>query len=49
MNIYELSEQICDNLTAHLDELHPELIDGVCQVVVDTINDATFAAAPKGN
>jgi hypothetical protein len=24
------------------------LVDDVCQVVVDTINDATFAAAPKG-
>jgi hypothetical protein len=45
MTIYELREQLQQNLITYLDELPSDLVDGVCKVVVDTFNDAFYAAS----
>jgi hypothetical protein len=42
MTINELQEQLQENLITYLDELHPELKDGVCQVIVETFDTAFF-------
>lgn len=55
MNIYQLSQQICDNICNYVEETNSfdgfgegDIKDSLCQIVVDTINDSTFAPAPKG-
>lgn len=56
MNIYQLSEQIQINICNYVDETNSfdgfgegDIKDSLCQIVADTINDAFFAPAPKGN
>jgi hypothetical protein len=44
MTINELQEQLQNNLITYLDEMPAELIDGVCQVIVETFNTAFFAS-----
>jgi len=57
MSIELLREQLQENLISYLsilegvdlDDDKGSVLDDVCQIVVDTINDSTFAPAPKGN
>ena len=46
MNIYELREQLQNNLITYLDGVDESLVDGVCQIVVDTFNEAFYSEAP---
>ena len=51
MNLDELKEQLQENLITFLDdrqgfEIDSILTDKICQVVVDTFDDAFFAPAP---
>ena len=51
MNIDELKEQLQENIVTVLDdyqgyEIDSLMIDKICQVVVDTFNDAFYAPAP---
>ena len=56
MNLIELREQLQDNLITYLSEINacefhdsyidPDTLDTVCQIVVDTFNDAFYAPAP---
>lgn len=39
MNLDNLQAQLQDNLITYLSDLPDSLIDGVCQVVVDTFKD----------
>lgn len=47
MNTQELQQLLQDNLITYLDEMPSDLIDGVCQVIVDTFNTAFFASGEK--
>jgi hypothetical protein len=40
MKLENLQEQLQDNLITYLSELPDSLIDGVCQVVVDTFKES---------
>lgn len=56
MNLDELKEQLQDNLITYLSEINacewhdsyidPDVLDTVCQIVVDTFDKAFFAPAP---
>jgi len=51
MTLNELREQIQENIVTVLDdyqgyEIDSLMIDKICQVVVDTFNDAFYAPAP---
>ena len=50
MNTLELQEQLQENLRTYLDGMNDELLDGICQVVVDTFHTAleTKYSVPKG-
>lgn len=47
MTLQELKEQLQENLLAYLDGHDQELLDGVCQTVVDTFDTAFFKGEPK--
>jgi hypothetical protein len=40
MNSFDLQEQLQENLRTYLDGMSDELLDGICQVVVDTFHTA---------
>lgn len=54
MNLDELREQLQENLIAYMDTVQSKFLDidrqwvydDLCQVVVDTFNDAFFADSP---
>jgi hypothetical protein len=54
MNIDELKEQLQENLISYMDTVQSQFLDidrqwvydDMCQVVVDTFNDAFYAPAP---
>jgi hypothetical protein len=54
MNLEELKEQLQENLISYMDTVQSQYLDidrqwvydDMCQVVVDTFNDAFFAPAP---
>ena len=54
MNLEELKEQLQENLISYMDTVQSQFLDidrqwvydDMCQVVVDTFNDAFFAPAP---
>lgn len=50
MNTFDLQEQLQENLRTYLDGMNDELLDGICQVVVDTFHTAleTKYSVPKG-
>jgi len=55
MNIYEISQQIQNNICNYVDETNSfngfgegDIKDSLCQIVIDTINNATFTPTPKG-
>jgi len=50
MNTFDLQEQLQENLRAYLDGMSDELLDGICQVVVDTFHTAlkTKYSIPEG-
>lgn len=50
MNTFELQEQLQENLRTYLDGMNDELLDGICQVVVDTFYTAlkTKYSIPEG-
>lgn len=55
MNLDELKEQLQDNLISYMSEVNacefhdsyidPDVLDTMCQIVVDTFNDAFYAGA----
>lgn len=57
MTVSDLLEQIQENLIGYLEDvvacehhdtnLDPEVIDTVCQIVIDTFDGAVFAPAPR--
>jgi len=50
MNTFDLQEQLQENLRTYLDGMSDELLDGICQVVVDTFHTAleTKYSVPEG-
>jgi len=54
MNLEELKEQLQENLISYMDTVQSQFLDidrqwvydDMCQVVVDTFNDAFYAPAP---
>lgn len=50
MNTFDLQEQLQENLRTYLDGMSDELLDGICQIVVDTFHTAleTKYSVPKG-
>jgi len=54
MNLEELREQLQENLISYMDTVQSQFLDidrqwvydDMCQVVVDTFNDAFYAPAP---
>jgi hypothetical protein len=54
MNLLELKEQLQENLISYMDTVQSQFLDidrqwvydDMCQVVVDTFNDAFYAPAP---
>jgi len=46
MNLDELKEQLQENICTYLDGFNEDIIDDLCQIVVDTFNQAFFAPAP---
>jgi hypothetical protein len=54
MNLDELKEQLQENLISYMDTVQSQFLDidrqwvydDMCQVVVDTFNDAFYAPAP---
>ena len=54
MNLEELKEQLQENLISYMDTVQSQFLDidrqwvydDLCQVVVDTFNDAFYAPAP---
>jgi hypothetical protein len=54
MNLDELKEQLQENLISYMDTVQSQFLDidrqwvydDLCQVVVDTFNDAFYAPAP---
>lgn len=50
MNFFDLQEQLQENLRTYLDGMSDELLDGICQVVVDTFHTAleTKYSIPQG-
>jgi len=50
MNTFDLQEQLQENLRTYLDGMNDELLDGICQVVVDTFHTAlkTKYSIPEG-
>jgi hypothetical protein len=55
MSLEELREQLQENLISYMDTVQSQFLDidrqwvydDMCQVVVDTFNDAFFAPAPN--
>jgi len=50
MNNFELQEQLQENLRTYLDGISDEILDDVCQIVVDTFHTSleTKYSVPKG-
>jgi len=50
MNTFDLQEQLQENLRTYLDGMDEQLLDDVCQIVVDTFHTAleTKYSVPKG-
>jgi hypothetical protein len=54
MNLYELREQIQENIITYMDTVQSQYLDidrqwvydDLCQVIVDTFDDAFFAGSP---
>ncbi len=54
MNLDELKEQLKENLISYMDTVQSQFLDidrqwvydDMCQVVIDTFNDAFYAPAP---
>jgi hypothetical protein len=49
MNLLELREQLQEDMISYFHTIHnyePELLDNVCQVIVDTFDNAFYAPAP---
>jgi len=54
MNLLELREQLQENLISYMDTVQSQFLDidrqwvydDMCQVIVDTFDDAFFAPAP---
>ena len=56
MNLLELREQLQDNLITYMSDINacefhdsyldPDVVDTVCQIVVDTFDNAFFAGSP---
>jgi hypothetical protein len=54
MTLEELKEQLQENLISYMDTVEPQYLDidrqwvydDLCQVVVDTFNEAFYAPAP---
>lgn len=47
MNLDELKEQLQENIRTYLDEYDMYIVDDLCDIVVNTFNNAFYTGAPK--